>query len=143
MKANLYLTLIFISLVSFAQKDPVYSTKKGAIKGYDPVAYFTAGEATKGDQSIKYEWNDATWYFSSEENKNVFKADPEKYAPQFGGYCAYAVSQGYTYSSSPDAWKIVDDKLYLNFNKDVQKKWLANQSELIKQAEANWPKVIE
>ncbi|MEO1255160.1 MAG: YHS domain-containing (seleno)protein, partial [Bacteroidota bacterium] len=79
--------------------------------------------------------------FSSQENKDVFKAAPEKYAPQFGGYCAYAVSQGYTYQSSPEAWKIVDGKLYLNYSKSIQKRWEANQSEFIKNAESNWPKI--
>ncbi len=143
MKAYLYLSLILVSLFSFAQKDEIYASKKGAIKRYDPVAYFTSGEAVKGNESISLEWNKATWYFSSEGNKDSFKSDPEKYAPQFGGYCAYAVSQGYTYSSSPEAWKIVDGKLYLNYSKGVQKQWEANQSEFIKQAEANWPKVIE
>ncbi len=135
--------LLLFCLTAFAQKSPIYATKDGAIKGYDPVAYFTSGEPIKGQETYSLNWKDAQWYFSSQENLDTFKADPEKYAPQFGGYCAYAVGNGYTYRSDPKAWKIVDNKLYLNYSIGIQKKWEANQANFIKQGEANWPKVIE
>ena len=85
----------------------------------------------------------ASYDFWSQKKLVTFRADPCTYAPQFGGYCDYAVGNGYTYSSDPNAWKIVEGKLYLNYSKGVQKKWEAKQAELIKQAEINWPKVIE
>ncbi len=130
--------LISLSFLAVAQKSSIYTNKKGAIEGYDPVTYFT-----KGDELINHEWSGATWYFSSEENKTAFESDPEKYAPQFGGYCAYAVSQGYTYKSSPEAWKVVDGKLYLNYSKGIQRKWEADQESFIKQANENWPTIIK
>ncbi len=139
---HLLITLI-IAGSSYAQKSPVFSTKAGAIKGYDPVAYFKSGDPTQGSEEFSYDWMDATWHFSSEENLELFKENPEAFAPQFGGYCSYAVSQGYTYRVSPEAWKIVDGKLYLNYSQGIKKKWEANQSEFIKLANANWPKVLE
>jgi YHS domain-containing protein len=86
-----------------------------AIEGYDPVAYFNEGRPVEGKSEFSQEWMDATWYFASAENRDLFAADPEKYAPQYGGYCAWAVSQGYTANIDPQAWKVVDDKLYLNY----------------------------
>ncbi|MEQ9402429.1 MAG: YHS domain-containing (seleno)protein [Cyclobacteriaceae bacterium] len=144
MKAKtVFICSLLLSVSVFGQKSEVFSTNAGAIKGYDPVAYFTQGEAIEGDEKFSFEWKGAVWHFSSEENMNTFMEKPESYAPQFGGYCAWAVSQGYTYRTSPEAWKIVDGKLYLNYSVGVQKKWEANQTELIKSGEANWPKVLE
>lgn len=143
MKNVVLLAMLFIGSCAFAQKSQIFTTKGGAIKGYDPVAYFKIGEATPGSKEFSHEWMDATWYFSNEENRALFKENPEAYAPQFGGYCAYAVSQGYTYRVSPEAWKIVDGKLYLNYSQGIKKKWEANQSEFIELANKNWPKVLE
>lgn len=143
MKESVTVLLLIFCFSSFAQKDPVYNNKSGAIEGYDAVAYFSDGKAIKGLEELSYEWNNSIWSFASEENLNTFKENPEKYAPQFGGYCAYAVSQGYTYKSDPEAWKIVDGKLYLNYSFKIQEKWQKDQANLIKQGEANWPKVIE
>lgn len=143
MKTLTPIFLLLISIASFAQKSSIYSTKDGAIKGYDPVAYFVDGEPVKGKAEFTTKWKDADWYFSSKQNLDAFKADPEKYAPQFGGYCAFGVSKGSLYKIEPDAWTIVDGKLYLNYNKSIQKKWEGNRAEFIKKAEANWPKVIE
>ena len=123
--------------------DPVYSSLLGgAIKGYDPVAYFTQGEPAKGRGAHSHEWMGATWYFANAENLELFAAEPEKYAPQYGGYCAYAVSQGYTAKIDPDAWKIVDDKLYLNFSLKVQKLWEEDIPGYIAKADVNWPKIL-
>ncbi|MCG3158463.1 MAG: hypothetical protein DKINENOH_05107 [bacterium] len=109
------------------------------IRGYDPVAYFTAGKPVKGDSKFEQEWRGATYRFSSRENLVRFQKEPEKYAPQYGGYCAYAVSQGYTAPVDPEAWDIVNGKLYLNYSKAVQKKWREKRDEYIASADRNWP----
>ena len=109
-----------------------------ALRGYDAVAYFAVDKAVKGDPKFEYAWNGAKWFFSSEENMNKFKANPEDYAPQFGGYCAYAVSEGYTADADPEAWKVVDGKLYLNYNHDVQKTWEMNEADRIENGRKNW-----
>ncbi|MEL7173254.1 MAG: YHS domain-containing (seleno)protein, partial [Pseudomonadota bacterium] len=85
----------------------------------------------------------ATWRFSSAENRDLFVENPEKYAPQYGGYCAWAVAQGYTAATDPEAWAIVDDKLYLNYNKSVQAKWEKDVPGHIASADGNWPTVLE
>lgn len=108
------------------------------LKGYDPVAYFTAGRATKGLEEFEHQWMGAKFRFASQENFALFKKEPEKYAPQYGGYCAYAVSQGYTASVDPEAWDIVSGKLYLNYSKAVQKKWREKRDEYIISADKNW-----
>lgn len=134
------LTILFLSVLSlsgFSQQ--VYATDDGAIRGYDPVAYFESGEPTKGSSEFTYGWNGATWYFASQKNLDMFKNDPESYSPQYGGFCAYAVGNGYTYEADPNAWKIVEGKLYLNYSKGIQKKWSAKQDYFIKQADTNWP----
>lgn len=141
----LFLVPTFIATNSLAAKAkaPVNQTSKGiAVKGYDMVAYFIAGGKAKGDKNITHDWNGATWRFSSEENRDLFAADPEKYAPQYGGYCAYGVAKGATVSFDPDAWKIVDDKLYLNLSKSIQKKWEKDIPGYIETANSNWPGLI-
>ncbi len=110
-----------------------------ALKGYDPVAYFEQGRPVKGSLKFPHEWMGATWWFASTENRALFSKDPQKFAPQFGGYCAYAVSEGYTANIDPEAWEIVDGKLYLNNSKGVQKKWEQDVQTRIGAAEKNWP----
>ncbi len=110
-----------------------------ALKGYDPVAYFEQGRPVKGSLKSPHEWMGATWWFASAENRALFSKDPQKFAPQFGGYCAYAVSEGYTANIDPEAWEIVDGKLYLNNSKGVQKKWEQDVQTRIGAAEKNWP----
>lgn len=122
---------------------PVYSTfLGGAIGGYDPVAYFSEGRPVEGKRAFSLKWKGATWYFSSAKHRDMFQANPEKYAPQYGGYCAYAVSQGYTASIDPEAWSIVDGKLYLNYSQSVKKLWEKDVPGHIKQANKNWPKIL-
>ena len=133
--------LVFIVSAS-AQKTEIYSTSKGAIKGYDPVAYFTESKPVLGKKEFTYSWKDATWHFASEDNLEKFKANPEKYAPQYGGYCAYGVAQGYAVKIEPEAWEIVNDKLYLNYNLKVQKDWQEKKQDYITTADENWPKVL-
>ncbi len=106
------------------------------------MAYFKDGKALKGQSKFFLEHNGAQWRFSSQDNLDDFKADPSKYAPQFGGYCAWAVSQGYTAKGDPNAWKIVGGKLYLNYNREVQANWLKNVSVNIEKGNANWPTVL-
>lgn len=130
------------SLPALAGKDPIYSDGGAAASGYDVVAYFTESRPVQGSAAHTAEYQGATWRFASAANRDAFEADPARYAPQYGGYCAYAVSQGYTAKTEPDAWKIVDDKLYLNYNRSVQKRWEGNQSNFITEANANWPKVL-
>ncbi|MEM0943259.1 MAG: YHS domain-containing (seleno)protein [Pseudomonadota bacterium] len=124
-------------------KEPVYQSFLGtAIDGTDPVAYFTEGRPVEGSSDYTHEWNGATWRFSSADNLAKFSADPAKYAPQYGGYCAWAVAQGYTASTDPNAWRIVDGKLYLNYNADVQTRWEADIPGHITSADGNWPEVL-
>lgn len=123
--------------------DPVNTTILGdlAVDGYDAVAYFTDGKPVEGKKEHSYEWKGATWRFASAAHRELFAAAPEKYAPQFGGYCAWAVSQGYTADADPESWKIVDGKLYLNYNKKVQAQWEQDIAGLIVKAESNWPQL--
>jgi len=109
-----------------------------ALKGYDSVAYFTVNNAVKGDPRYEYVWNGAKWYFSTEENMMKFRERPEEFAPQFGGYCSYAVSEGYTADGDPEAWKVVGGKLYLNYNKQVKETWEKQQAERIGKGNVNW-----
>jgi YHS domain-containing protein len=109
-----------------------------AINGYDPVAYFTQQQAVKGNRNYNFKWNNATWYFSSQENLNLFKSSPEKYAPQFGGYCAFAASKGFTANTDPSAWKIIDDKLYLCSEPKFLQEWAKNKDENLQKSNRNW-----
>jgi YHS domain-containing protein len=124
--------------VAFAQKSEVYISGGKAIAGYDPVAYFSEKKPVMGKPNYKTEYQGATWYFASEENKKRFQANPDSYAPQYGGYCAFGMAGGYKAKISPDAWSVVDNKLYLNYNQNVQTDWLKDQRELIKKADSNW-----
>lgn len=125
--------------------DPVNATRFGhlAIEGYDPVAYFEQGAPAEGSEDHTFEWRGATWRFASAENRDLFAADPETYAPQYGGYCAYAVAKGATAKSEPDAWTIVEGKLFLNYDKNIQSRWARDISGNIADADKNWPGVIK
>lgn len=111
------------------------------LQGYDPVAYFTTGKPVKGDTTFEYKSMGVTYRFASQANLELFKKEPEKYAPQYGGYCAYAVSKGYTAAVDPEAFDVVNGKLYLNYNKAVQKKWRGNRDDYIAAANKNWPAI--
>ncbi|MGF1459966.1 MAG: YHS domain-containing (seleno)protein, partial [Leptolyngbyaceae cyanobacterium] len=113
-----------------------------AIRGADPVAYFTEGKAVPGKAEYELEWNGATWRFSSAANMEAFKGEPEAFAPQYGGYCAKALSEGNLASVDPRAWKIVDGKLYLNYSQDVQTQWLEDVPGNIEKADEFWPEVL-
>lgn len=135
-------TLVGVSRISALE--PVNTGLFGnvAIKGYDPVAYFTDGKPVKGSKEHSFSWMGATWYFASAAHRDSFAAAPEKYAPQYGGYCAWAVSQGSTAGIDPEAWKIVDGKLYLNYNKKIQATWEEGMAANIAKADENWPHLL-
>ena len=111
-----------------------------AIKGYDTVAYFKDGKALKGNESFTFQWHDMTWYFVTKENRDLFAASPEKYAPQYDGYCAWAMTESRKAITDPEVWKIVDGKLYLNCSKSAYEKWSKDIPGNIKKADTNWLK---
>jgi YHS domain-containing protein len=119
--------------------DPYFSTKEGAIQGYDPVAYFADQKAVKGDPAFHLDWQGATWYFASAAHRDAFRAEPEKFAPQFGGYCSFGVAHGYAPQTDPTAFAVVDGKLYLNYNHTVREKWNEDRENYVLKANQNWP----
>jgi YHS domain-containing protein len=112
-----------------------------AIKGYDTVAYFSASKALKGSESFTFQWHGMTWYFLTKENRDLFAVSPEKYAPQYDGYCAWAMSEGRKSITDPEVWKIVNGKLYLNCSSAAYEKWSKDIPGNIKKADANWLKL--
>lgn len=138
MKSIYIVLLINLLSITFACAQKIYSTKAGAIKGYDPVAYFIQKQPIKGQSSITYEWNGATWHFANIKNMEVFKQNPEQYAPQYGGYCAYGLAKNYKVKIEPDCWSIENGKLYLNYDKSVQKDWDKDRANYIIKADKNW-----
>lgn len=114
-----------------------------AIKGYDPVAYFTDGKPVKGNRALEYVWTGAKWHFSSAAHKDLFIRNPAQYAPKYGGYCAYAVSLGTVADIDPEAWNIVAGKLYLNLSKKIQYKWSKDIPGNIKKADQKWPAILK
>ncbi len=134
--------LLLLLPLAYAGKPPVFATSDGAIRGYDPVAYFTESKPTKGSDQYTFEWKGETFKFASAENLALFEADPEKYAPQYGGYCAYAVSEGYTASTVAEAWTVFNGKLYLNYSPGVRSRWAKNIPGRIATADKNWPGVL-
>jgi YHS domain-containing protein len=138
MRAVIIISLFFIGGTAIAQQAKVFSTEEGAIRGYDVVAYFKEGKPVKGDKALMSSWNDANWYFSSAENLEAFKAEPKKFAPQYGGYCAYGTSRGYKAETQPEAFTIFNNKLYLNYSTDVVKTWTQKKEEFIRKADEHW-----
>jgi YHS domain-containing protein len=142
--ATTALLVFVLGAASLAQTGlpPIYKTKGNlALSGYDAVSYFKDGKPVVGRAEFTYNWMDAVWRFASAENRDAFAKEPEKFAPQYGGYCAFGTSQGHLVPGDPQAWKVVDDKLYLNYNKDVQKFWLEDVPGNIQKANDNWPKL--
>jgi YHS domain-containing protein len=112
-----------------------------AIHGYDPVAYLVDGGPRKGRSDLAVEHGGARWLFASEENRRRFEADPARYIPAYGGYCAYGVAQGYLVKIDPEAWSVVDGRVYLNYDKPVQQSWLKDVPGYVAAANVNWPKL--
>ncbi len=141
---------LLFACVSALAAPPINTLKTGvfggrsdsAILGYDPVAYFTAGKPVKGQDRFATDWKGAKWKFSSQGNLDLFKSNPEKYAPQYGGYCAYGVAQDNLVSIEPDKFTVRDGKLYLNYNADVQATWLKDPAGYIQQADAKFKALL-
>ena len=140
----LLFALAFGASTAAAEEDSIYTGlfNNRAVSGYDTVAYFTAGKPVKGKKAFKTSYMDAEWRFSSQDNLDAFLADPAKYAPQYGGYCAWAIGRGYTASGDPKQWKIVDGKLYLNYDAKIKKKWEADIPYFIKLADQIYPGIV-
>jgi YHS domain-containing protein len=137
---------LIIAAAPAAAREPQVFTgivKGIAVGGYDPVAYFTDGKPLPGKTEFTQVHEGATWRFATAANRDAFAADPAKYAPQYGGYCAWAVSQGYTAKGDPNAWSIVGGKLYLNYNKSVHQSWQKNAAGNITLANGHWPMVLD
>lgn len=128
-----------------AGADPIYTgfLDNIAVQGHDPVAYFNKGAATKGSKQFATTYKGAEFHFSNQGNLDAFKQDPDKYAPQYGGYCAWAVSQGYTAKGDATHWRIVDGKLYLNYSASVQKTWETDIPGFIAKADKSWPEIVK
>ncbi len=138
---NAFLVSVFTVFMAIAATpalaiDVTQSTP--GISGYDPVAYFTEGKAMKGSGYHVANYQGVTYAFATKDHKTMFEANPEKFVPAYGGYCAYGVAVGKKFVSDPEAWKVVNDKLYLNLDKDIQSKWLQDVPGFIKKSEANW-----
>lgn len=149
MTTLLFRTLLFVfALASFSSIAADDAVNTGvfsdvAIDGYDTVSYFTENKPVKGDKKLSYEWHGAVWRFSSQENLDLFKQQPEKYAAQYGGYCAWAMSGAKTASGDPEVWHIENNKLYLNYNKNVQKDWFTTMQSDIVSADKNYPEITD
>src|SRR6186997_3245142 len=142
MKRIIVLILIVFAVIqASAQKAEIFSPGGIAIKGYDAVAFFKQSKPVKGMEKFSYQWNNATWLFSNEENRAAFKKAPEKYAPQYGGYCAYGASEGHKAPTETDTWTVRNDKLYFNYNKKVKEMWQKDEENLIKIADQKWPEI--
>lgn len=138
------------SLPLVAAARPVWSAQPKAfavgglaINGTDPVAYFTEGQPVAGLNEFASDWRGTKMLFSTEQNKAMFDADPETFAPSYGGYCAYAVAKGYTASTDPEAWTIHDGRLFLNYSKSVRALWALRRDTYIARADENWPGVLD
>lgn len=141
--------IAFVALFSIvqakAQKSEIFAPRGKAIKGYDAVAFFKQSKAVKGADSLSYQWKGANWLFATQEDLDAFKATPEKYVPQYGGFCAYGASDGPGHKSptQTETWTVVNDKLYFNYNPKVKELWVKDQENLIKKADANWIELKE
>ncbi|AGI67086.1 hypothetical protein OAN307_c14080 [Octadecabacter antarcticus 307] len=132
----------FFTRPAVAAEPYVFAVDGIAIRGADPVAYLSQGEPVQGSRDHALMWGGATWHFSSAANMELFMADPRAYAPQYGGYCAYAASQGYVASTVPEAWTIHEGKLYLNFSLGVRRRWARDIPGHIASGDANWPALL-
>lgn len=141
MKHTLSIIFVLAAITAMGQKPEVFSTEAGAIAGYDPVAFFRESKPVPGTRELVFNWKGADWHFASAENLEAFKANPEQYAPQYGGWCAYGTAAGHKSPTVPETWAIIDSKLYFNYNTAVQKLFNKNQKGLIEQADKKWPTV--
>jgi YHS domain-containing protein len=138
---TLSLLVCFLIVQANAQRSEVFAPGGTAINGYDAVAFFKESKPVQGSAMYSCQYMDATWLFSSKEDLDAFKSAPEKYAPQYGGYCAYGASQGHKAPTQPGTWTIVNDKLYFSYSDQVKQAWVKDQTHLIEVADQKWPEV--
>ncbi|MEJ5995071.1 YHS domain-containing (seleno)protein [Pedobacter sp. Du54] len=138
---SLFVTLYLLVAIGSAkaQKSEIFAPAGKAIKGYDPVAFFTQSKPVMGADSLSFAYKGANWLFSSTENLKKFKASPGKYEPQYGGYCAYGMADGHKAPTQTETWTVTDGKLYFNYNLKVKEMWNKNQPAFIEKANAQWP----
>jgi YHS domain-containing protein len=143
MKTHHFLVvLLHLSTIgAMAQRSEIYAPGGKAISGYDPVAFYTAASPVKGMDSLAYNWKGSVWLFANRQDLRSFSANPEKYAPQYGGYCAYGAAQGHKASSEIDTWTVVNGKLYFNYNGKIKGLWVKDQQEMIRTADKQWPAI--
>lgn len=132
----------FLAWPAHAAEPAVYVASGYAIGGTDPVAYHRQGAAIAGESRIAHDWQGATWLFATAQSRDLFAADPERYAPAFGGYCAWAVSRGYLASTVPEAWTLFENRLFLNFSLRVQRRWAQDIPGNVARGDAQWPQVL-
>ena len=137
----LVLALLLVALPAIASAQTVNADGGVALKGTDVVAYFTDGKVVAGSAQFTHRWHDAEWRFASAANRDAFAREPEKYAPQYGGFCAWGMAQGYRAPIDPAAFRVVDGKLYLNYNRSVQSNWLKDIPGHVTKAVTNWTKL--
>ncbi|MGF1462561.1 MAG: YHS domain-containing (seleno)protein [Maricaulaceae bacterium] len=124
---------------AFAGEINIAKGETYALQGYDTVAYHTVGEATEGDTAYTAQYKGETWLFASADNRDLFKAEPAKYAPAYGGHCAFGASVNRLFDGDPEAWQIVDGQLYVNKDKGILKRWQKDIPGNLEKSEANWP----
>ena len=140
MKRFILLAAFILSAsASYAQHSEIFAPEGKAIKGYDVVAFFKESKPVEGADSLVYKYRQADWLFASRANLEAFKAEPEKFVPQYGGYCAYGTSEGHKAPTQAETWTIVDDKLYFNYNMKVKNNWSKKREERIEKADIQWP----
>ena len=139
-----HIAILFLAGATPLRADaPIFYAAEGvAINGYDPVAYFTDGVPVKGKADFAVMWKGAIWQFANLQHREAFEAGPRSFAPQYGGYCAYAMSLGYRASTAPEAWRIVEGKLYLIHTPAVHQLWARDIGGNIARADVNWPEVL-
>ena len=141
--SGLVAAILLLGGLASAGNPPVSMDDGGrAIRGYDAVAYFTDGRPEAGTAAFSLDWKGAAWLFASAANRDAFKADPERYAPRFGGYCAYAVSRGHVLVANPKVWSITDDRLYVFLGLDARSRWNKDVPRNIARATNNWPAAL-
>lgn len=144
-KLFLLLTVIFWAAAGSAQTKSLLNLDKNgvAIQGYDPVAFFTQGHPVKGSPQFESQYKGAKYWFESADDKKLFDANPAKYEPQFGGFCAYGMSQGHTAPIKIEAWQIVNGRLLMQYDLDIQKKFNKDTQGNLQKADQNWPGVVQ
>lgn len=127
-----------VPIIAQTRTGPVNAENGVAIHGYDPVAYHTEGAAIRGDEAFSYDWNGATWWFQDEVSKDAFVADPDRYAPAYGGYCAWAMSNDSIAGIDPERWTIEDGKLYLNYSRWTKLRFDTDIDDRVEAADQYW-----